>query len=163
MQNSTARVPHARKQDLITQVLGGEIVVFDKSQDKAHVLNPTAAIVWQHCDGKRTVSEVAQIVAQQTGTPAQDDMVWYALARLHDQGLLEGSVSVPAGLKGLTRRQFISRVAVAAAVIPVVKTLQAPVPQQASSCSICNQQTGLQCCGNEVCCFGIACVPFGCF
>lgn len=164
MQNSNTRVPHARSKDLITQQVEGELVVFDKAQDKAHVLNPTAALVWQNCDGKRTVSEVAQIVAEQTGTPAQDGVVWYALAQLHEQELLEDAVRVPSNVQGLTRRQFIGRFALAAAVIPVVKTLQAPTPQQASSCSLCNPLTGLECCNGDVCCLATSCVPApGCF
>ena len=157
MQNSNSRVPRARSKDLITQQVDGELVVFDKAQDKAHVLNPTAALVWQNCDGKRTVSQVAQLVALQTRTPAQDEVVWYALARLHEQELLEDSVRVPSGVQGLTRRQFIGRFALAAAVIPVVKTLKTPTPQQAASCIECGTTfccLGEQCCAPGVCSVG---------
>ena len=37
-----------------------EIVLYDPRTDSAHVLNPTASIVWWLCDGDHKVKEIAR-------------------------------------------------------------------------------------------------------
>ena len=56
--------PIARKQGLVIQDLPDEVLVYDLDRDRAHCLNTTAAFVWQHCDGKSTVGEIAAKLAQ---------------------------------------------------------------------------------------------------
>jgi hypothetical protein len=52
-------LPKARRSELITAELEGELLVYDRSSDKAHCLNETAAFVWARCDG-RTMSHLLQ-------------------------------------------------------------------------------------------------------
>jgi len=43
--------------------IDGEIVLFDPKRNRVHNLNPTAAVIWQLCDGSRTVEELAEDMA----------------------------------------------------------------------------------------------------
>ena len=45
--------------------LDGEAVVYDRSGHKAIYLNETANVVWQLCDGQRTVAEIAALLAKE--------------------------------------------------------------------------------------------------
>ena len=51
------KMPQARTSGLIVKEVDGEILIYDRETNKAHCLNQTAAKVWEHCDGKTTVSQ----------------------------------------------------------------------------------------------------------
>ena len=53
---------HARD-DLASVALDGELVVYDPTTHELHHLNASAALVWQHCDGHRTVDDIAAAIA----------------------------------------------------------------------------------------------------
>jgi len=44
--------------------LGEEAVLFDSRTSTAHVINRTAAEVWELCDGSRTIEEVAAVLGE---------------------------------------------------------------------------------------------------
>ncbi len=46
-----------------TQVLDGEVTVYEDRSDKVHILNASASVIWQLCDGDRTVQQVIEDVA----------------------------------------------------------------------------------------------------
>ncbi len=48
-----------RAGDATWRRIGDEIVVIKGDGKSAHVLNKTAALVWEKCDGKRGVDEIA--------------------------------------------------------------------------------------------------------
>lgn len=129
--------PRARKDGLIIQPMGNELVVYDTNAKHAHNLNATASQVWKLCDGKRRVSEIAQVARRELHQPVSKQVVWYALARLEEYGLLEGSVTVPEAVAGISRREFLTKFAVAATVVPVVKTMKIPGPAQEGSTLQC--------------------------
>ena len=60
-----AAAPFARKREghLVIDELPDEVLVYDLDRHKAHCLNQTAALVWQHCDGKMAIArwESAQL------------------------------------------------------------------------------------------------------
>jgi hypothetical protein len=58
-----ARCPRPRA-DLASVVLDDEMVVYDSTTRTLHHLNPTATLVWQRCDGVRTVDAIAASIAQ---------------------------------------------------------------------------------------------------
>jgi Coenzyme PQQ synthesis protein D (PqqD) len=43
------------------------LIVYQESTERVHHLNPTAAIVFQLCDGSRDATEIASIVAELFG------------------------------------------------------------------------------------------------
>lgn len=46
------------------------MIIFRESTDTVHHLNHTAAFVLQLCDGSRTASDIAQLLAEAYGLPA---------------------------------------------------------------------------------------------
>ncbi len=48
-----------RRADVALQDVGGEAILIDPHTDEAHVLNGSAARLWQLCDGERTIDELA--------------------------------------------------------------------------------------------------------
>lgn len=140
--------PLARTNDLIVQPLDDEIVLYDTRTEQAHVLNKTSAAVWKLADGRRTVPQLTQLVSRELHAEPDADLVRLALAQLSKAGLLEQPAALPFAA-ALTRREFLQKAAVAAMVIPVVKTISAPGPQNGVSCgdqgSFCI--TSKDCCG----------------
>lgn len=84
-------VPH-RAGTAYTVELDGEAVVLDEEQNRLHLLNRTATLVWACCDGSGTVAEIAADLAESAGVPTERvtaEVV--ALVRtLGAEGLLDG-------------------------------------------------------------------------
>jgi len=80
-----------RRPDLSTRVVEGEAVVLDRDASLVHQLNVTASFVWDRCDGRRTVSDIAEQLAGACGTDpdASNEAVTAALRRFAELGLLE--------------------------------------------------------------------------
>lgn len=127
------QAPRARKERLIIQELPDEYLIYDLDRHKAHCLNRTAALVWQHCDGRRSVSELAAVLAQQLRVRVDEEVVWLALEQLGRTRLIEPRISRP-GRKSVSRREVIKRIGWTAAVgLPLVTSLVAPEAVQAVS------------------------------
>ena len=82
-------LPQARAEKLLVQDLGDELLVYDLERDKAHCLNRTAALIWQHCDGHTTLPELAQHVNAELKTEAGAEIVGLALKQLSQRHLLD--------------------------------------------------------------------------
>ncbi len=116
-----------------TETLDGELCLYDWQRMEVHNLNPTAARVWELCDGGTTPQQIA---AQLHGdlTPAQaEELVWLSLKRLEKANLLAADVVKPAGRAILTRREMLKGLGVAAVMLPVVTSIVAPSPVAAQS------------------------------
>ena len=84
-------LPVAR-QDLLLRRVGSEWVLFDSRQNRAHVLNLTAAVVWTYCDGGHATGDIAAAIARKvegSHEPAIADDVEAVLRRFADEGLLQ--------------------------------------------------------------------------
>lgn len=139
--------PRARRNQITVQKIENEILLYDDAADKANLLNVTAALVWEACDGNTSVPEIAARVSRQLGAQADENVVRYALHQLSEKNLLEERV--PARTRAMTRREFIRAGVVGAAVVlPVIVTLTVPQPTEASSCL----PSGLPCATNGECC-----------
>lgn len=124
--------PTARQDNIVVQDVLDEVVIYDLKRDKVHSLNPTAAFVWQHCDGQRTPGELATLLQQEYQTPQSEDLVWLTLDRLEKAHLLTENVNA-GGQKTITRRQVLKMAGVGIALLPVIKTIVAPTAVQAGS------------------------------
>jgi hypothetical protein len=149
--------PRARSSDLLIRPLEDELLVYDLAGHEAHCLNRPAALVWERCDGKRTVAELAALLQTELGDHVDEDVVRAALAELDRRGLLDEDRASDWAPR-LTRRQLLRRLGAAAAVaLPVVTSLEAPTAAQAASClglgAHCNNSS--ECCGILVCAFGL--------
>jgi hypothetical protein len=118
--------PLARRSDLVAENLPNEVVLYDKSNNKVHCLNKTAAAVWENSDGSRTVEELAQIVGAKTGTPVDRHMVLAAVEELENADLMEaGSVTIPHSAL-TSRREAVGKIALAGSAL--VATIVATAP-----------------------------------
>jgi hypothetical protein len=135
--------PVARKADLLTEELDDELLVFDDARQLACRLNRTAALVWQNSDGERTVDDLVELLREELGELADEDLVMVTLDRLDEQGLIEsGFARRDPGAARVSRRRFIRRVGVvgtAALALPVVQSIVAPTSAAAQSeiCGYC--------------------------
>lgn len=144
--------PRARQSALVVQELAEDLLVYDQDRFKAHCLNRTAALVWKHCDGQKTTREIALALEAEVGAPVAEEMVWLALGQLEKSSLLAERVRLPVGQAGISRREVIRRVGIAAAVaLPVVTSIVAPKAAQAANCL----PAGQGCMTSAECCSGI--------
>ena len=129
--------PRARKEGLLVQELANEVLVYDLERDKAHCLNPTAALVWKHCDGRTGVLEMTRLLEKSLGTSVDEDVVWCALNQLEKDHLLGEQFAWPVEVERLSRRELIRRLGIGAAIaIPVVTSIMAPsVAHAGSACA----------------------------
>jgi hypothetical protein len=120
---------------IVEQVMN-EVMIYDKKRNEAFCLNQKAAFVWQHCDGKTTLPELAALLQEQSGEPVKSGVIEFALETLAADGLLEPSTfksSVPAGI---TRRNLIQKFGLTAAMsLPLVTGLLVATPKAHASSS----------------------------
>jgi len=124
--------PTARKEHLLIQEVGNELVIYDQERHHAHRLNPTAALVWQHSDGQRTVADLAQLLDAATEADKGEAAVWAALDSLEQVNLMEEATESAK----LTRRQMVRKMSLAgglAVALPLVTSITAPTPAMAAS------------------------------
>lgn len=154
-QSVITQLPRKREQNLVVDDgLPDELLVYDLDRHKAHCLNLSAALVWKNCDGKSTASEIARRVSKKLNQEFPEDAVWLALRQLENLHLLEGSASMPPRLLGISRREMIRNLSIAAAItIPVVTSIVAPTAAEAVTCiasgSPCS--TEMRCCSTLGC------------
>ena len=153
------KFPTARREKLVIQEMAEEVLVYDLERDQAHCLNQTAAMVWKHCDGKTDAAGIAGRLAKDLRAPVDERIVWFALEQLGRDKLLEQSIVPPGAMAGMTRRQMVRTLGLAAVVaVPLITSIVAPTPAQAVSC-IAN---GQPCPGGPTtCCSGTCSVAGG--
>jgi|HubBroStandDraft_3_1064219.scaffolds.fasta_scaffold164626_1 hypothetical protein len=124
-------LPLARRDDLLEETLGEELLLYDQNSHTAHCLSPTAAAVWRHCDGEHDVNELAELVE------TSKDLVADALHELRDKDLLvDEPVLTQSAIPGISRREAIGRAArygAAAAGASLIVSATAATPAMASS------------------------------
>lgn len=135
-------MPKARKHQLIIKELPDETLVYDLDTDKAHCLNDTAAKVWKNCDGKNSVTDISTSLAKETSLPIDEAVVWLALDQLKQFKLLAEMPSAPAIFSGMSRRQVMRNIGIAAVALPVIVSIIAPTSVSAASCGqVCTSPT----------------------
>jgi hypothetical protein len=148
--------PQARSSDLIVEPIDEELLVFDTERQLAHSLNPTAARVWQACDGQRDLEALAAEceIDQQT--------LALALERLGDVRLLEPQTTAEpirdAPAAGVSRRAMLRKSVLTGAglgiAIPLIRSITAP--NMAMAASTCGG-LGQACCTGSTCTSGRRC------
>jgi hypothetical protein len=122
--------PVARRDGLLTRELPDELLVYERDEHRAHCLNRTAAVVFRHADGTRTIADLALLLAPEGERVAAEAVVAETLVRLDEAGLLEGGTPGP----GWSRREVVRRVGIGAAILlPAVASVVAPTPAEAAA------------------------------
>jgi len=139
--------PVARRTGLLVRELPDELLVYDNERHRAHCLNRTAAQVFRHADGSRTLPDLALLLAPRADPAEGEAAVQMALAELDEAGLLDGEPT------GLSRRELVRRVGIGAAILlPAVASIVAPTPAEAAASCVTSCQGKPQ---------GTPCTSFG--
>ena len=153
-------LPKMRKQKLVVREFAGELLVYDKKHHEAHCLNSTAALVWKHCDGRTSVTEISRRLAKElsgnSDKPIDERLVWDALDQFRNRHLLEERLEIPKGMLeisgGLNRRQLMRVLGLTIVAVPLVTSLVAPTAVEAAgSC----KSAGAPCAASIECCSGL--------
>jgi coenzyme PQQ synthesis protein D (PqqD) len=144
---TSRRNPRGRRDGLLLEPLGDEMLVYDLERHQAHCLNRTAAAVWSACNGERDAGAIARHLRREI-PESSSELVEVALARLARAHLLtEAGDAMP-------RRAALRRLSLSAALLPIVSSIVVPEPAQAASCS----PAGGCCASKSECCPGLNCV-----
>ncbi len=138
-------LPRARRDGLLIEELGEEILLYDQNSHTAHCLSPIAACVWRQCDGERDVTELVELAG------ASESLVADALHELREKDLLAAEPALmQTTIPGISRREAIGRAArygAAAATTSLIVSATAATPAMASSGPIvCKGAPGKTCC-----------------
>lgn len=154
MELHAQKLPKSRRDDILIQELPEETLVYDLRTQKAHCLNETAALVWNKCDGKTTVSEIIRLLEEKMRIPVDRDLLWTALNNLEKANLLAESVEGRFAPISLSRRKVIRKIGIGAAIAaPLVLSLIIPEAAHAVSCGRQNDA----CSALRPCCPGCNC------
>jgi hypothetical protein len=138
--------PRTRREGLVVEHVGDEILVYDLERHRAHCLNPSAALVWSACDGQRDAAAIAREIANEL-PEASVELVQVALVKLERAHLLAAASGT------LPRRAALRRLTLAAGLMPIVSSILVPEAAQAASCS----PNGGCCATKDDCCPPLQC------
>jgi hypothetical protein len=128
------QLPVARKEGLLIEKLPDEVLVYDLDRKKAHCLNQTAALIWNHCDSETSVGDLLRILQNQSAKKVEENVVWYGLQQLNKSSLIEAGLKFPDDSVRFSRRELVKRIGVAVS-IPLVISIIAPKASAALSCA----------------------------
>lgn len=80
-----------RKSEIVIEELGGETLLYHPENRAVHVLNDTAKLIWDLCDGAHTVAEIERSIRDAFSVPETEDVqqdVLNTLALFNAKGLL---------------------------------------------------------------------------
>lgn len=166
--------PKARcDEEILRRELADELLIYDLKRHRAYCLNSSVARIWNYCDGRRSVGEIAQLLERDLNAQVDERVVWLGLDQLNKSHLLEGSVTRPSTLAHLNRRELVRSLGLVTAVLlPTIASIMAPRAAQAASCPAglipnksCTKTAFVGCCcqNNKLCdgatgnCSGAAC------
>ena len=129
--------PKTRNENIVVQEMEKEILIYDLQTNKAFCLNETSALIYQLCDGKKSITEIADLMSIKLKTLVSEEFIWLALDKLKQDDLLEKSGEFEIDYKGLNRRQVIKKIGFASMIaLPVVSSIVAPSAAAAQSSGV---------------------------
>lgn len=159
-----------RKDNLVMQHLENEILIYDLILNKAFCLNKTSAMVWELCDGSRSIAEISVEMSRRLNELISEDFVLLALDQFRHDGLLENEKELSNYFTNFSRRSIIKKVGFASLVaLPIVSSIIAPQAVLAQSgvaavgqaCTLgnpstCSTANCLNNSGSGICCSAIS-------
>jgi len=62
-----------RRSDITVKDIGDETLLYNAKEKVIHVLNPTAKLIWELCDGGHTLDEMEEMMRANFAVPAEHD------------------------------------------------------------------------------------------
>src|SRR5579862_4588576 len=128
--------PIARSENLLIEDVAGELLIYDVNTNRAHCLNESAAAIWRHCDGSRSIDKLAGHLYPTLKASDARQIVDVGLQRLRRRRLVDAPADATPAVD-VSRRQMLKKVAILAAtagiVAPLVSTVIAPTAAYAFS------------------------------
>lgn len=129
--------PKSRREGVVAERIGDEVVVLDVRTSEAHYLHPLTSRVWEAADGTRDVDALVEALRAPTAPAVDAEAVRAALEALADAGLLEAEPLEPvdaplAAERSLTRRRLLRGAALsslAVATLPLSPALAESAPE----------------------------------
>ena len=63
-----------RKPEITVKDIGGETLLYGSNQKILHVLNSTAKLIWDLCDGQHSLAEIEQSLRSNFSVPVDHDV-----------------------------------------------------------------------------------------
>ena len=136
--------PKAKLNEIVVQDFGDEILIYDLRTNKTFVLNTTSSMVWQYCDGKNSVADIAGKMTLELKEFVSEELVWLTLEKFKKEELIEADKNLIPPFERSSRREVIRRVGMTSLVaLPIIASLVAPSSVYAISCPDPNNNAGL--------------------
>ena len=146
--------PKSRQSNLVVQEMEAELLIYDLQTNKAFCLNQTSAMVWQFCDGKNSIAEIAEAMSRKLKMQVSEEFVWLALDSLKRDDLLEKADEFEINFGGLNRRELVKKVGLSSMImLPIISSIIAPSSLMAQSSG--NLPLLSVCTNNSQCASGI--------
>ncbi len=84
-----------RQPGITVKDIGGETLLYSTDEEAIHILNPTAQLIWELCDGGHSVTDIEQAIRTSFSVPDGHDVIAdirQTLAVFSDKGLLQESI-----------------------------------------------------------------------
>ena len=81
-----------RRPNIFTKIISNETLLYSSDQEQVLVLNPTASLIWELCDGEHNLQEIEHILRSTFSMEAEHDImteIQRALEVFTDKGLLQ--------------------------------------------------------------------------
>ena len=85
------------KRNLILKDLGDEFLIYSAEHKEIHVINPTAQLIWNMCDGEHSISDIEGEIRVRLSIPPERDVagdIQNTLNIFRDKGFLENEVEL---------------------------------------------------------------------
>ena len=157
--------PCSRKKDILMQEIIGEIMIYDLKINKAYLLNSTSSMIWQLCDGTKSVTEIAGLVSKELDSSVPEDLVWLALDQFKKDNLLDDKDLKKINFLAMSRREIVRKIGLSSMVaLPLISSIVVPNSVEGASCIPDNGLCAVpaDCCNN--CCADLSdgasiCIP----
>jgi len=83
-----------RKQGLVKKRIGGETLLYDVQAGAIHILNKTADLIWDLCDGRNSVEDMLKQLHENFSVGSEHDLssdLSQALSNFNQKGLLQNT------------------------------------------------------------------------
>jgi hypothetical protein len=64
-----------KREDLAIQEVGNEFMLYDETNEKIHVLNHTAYLIWKLCDGNHTINDIENEISKNYSKTEYSDIL----------------------------------------------------------------------------------------